>query len=784
MSQTCELCQLPTGKRTYFEDGRAFCCAGCQAVYQVLRARGKLQGYLDDPLFREALRHGVISNPELLEKVHAERTEEKMKVYIEVTDLWCPSCSQVISWVIGQMKGVASCVVDYATDLASIEYYPISTSRETILKELGALGYHYVELQDTQHRKVSKSLWMRFGVAAFCSLNIMMFAYPVYASYFSDEGIGYVPLFEWLSFFLVLPVVFYSAWPLWKRVPGNIRTGIYGMETLVVVGVCAAFTYSVYVLFSGGTEVYFDSLSVIVAFVLLGKIIETRAKFSAKESLLRLTRSVPRRGRKRFEDGSEQFVLLKEVRPGDLLVALTGEKIVLEGVVVEGSGAVDESLMTGESLPVPKREGSDVLGGTVMRQGRVIYRVTCTEDQTLLKQMIGNIERDIGHKTHYVRLSDRISAVFVPVVLSIAAASAGWLLYFGAGLEEVMLRSVSVLLISCPCAIGIAGPLAESYLMNGLAMMGAIVRNRGCLRYLGREDVLIFDKTGTITEGKYRVLTGLERLSTVDLRALKGITGQSIHPVSVAIHQVIREVGQPPNQLEEWIGRGLVAQSGESNYLLGSFKLLQQRGVIDIPQIDVEGGGGGTSQVYVARDGVWLTTLLLGDQLRPGADHVLSSLGLRETYLISGDSPSSVELVAQQCGFTHWMAHQSPLEKRAFVERLRGQGRIVGMIGDGLNDAPALTCAHVGISTVSATDVSIQVSDLLLTTDRMDVLPKVRQLAVKGRSIIVQNLVWSFSYNIVGIGLALWGLTPLYSAFAMVCSSLTVLLNALRLNRS
>ena len=781
MSATCELCETVVGTRAYLEEGRVFCCAGCHAVYNVLQARGRLVGYRDDPLFHEALRMGVISNPDLLEKVRANQPIDRCKLYVEVTDLWCPSCAQVISWIVGQMGGVLSCVVDYATDLAAIEYCPMQISREAVLKEIQALGYHCVELQDSQHRKVSRALWMRFGVAAFCSINLMMLAYPVYASYFIDEKMGYVRLFEWISFLLALPVVFYAAWPLWKRVPGNIRAGIYGMETLVVVGVSAAFTYSVYALFSGGSHVYFDSLSVIVTFVLLGKIVETRAKFSAKESLFRLTRSVPRRGRIRLADGSEQFVPLKEVKPGDLLVALAGEKIVLEGVVVEGAGAIDESLMTGESLPVPKEAGSDVLGGTLVRQGRVVYKVTCTEDQTLLKQMIGNIERDIGHKTHYVRVSDQISARFVPLVLMLAAGTAGWLLYSGAGVEVAMLRAVSILLISCPCAIGIAGPLAESYLMNGLASMGAIVRNRGCLRFLGRETVLIFDKTGTITEGRYRVLSGLERLSVPQLLALKGMAAQSIHPVSVAINDAIAKVGQSPIEMQEWMGKGLSANYEDHIYLLGSPLFMQQQEVKGLPQIDHEDD---VSQVYFACDGDWLSTLRLGDVLRPGAEHLVKNLEVENSYLISGDSSSCVAGVARQCGFSHWLAQQSPLEKRAWVENFRQEGHIVGMVGDGMNDAPALTCAHVGISTVSATDVSMQVSDLLLTTDRLDVLPKIRRLAVKGRAIIIQNLAWSFSYNIVGIGLAFSGaLTPLYSAIAMVFSSLTVLFNALRLNR-
>ena len=278
---------------------------------------------------------------------------------------------------------------------------------------------------------------------------------------------------------------------------------MWGMEALVTVGVLAAMALSLYELAQGSTIVYFDSMTAIITLVLLGKILETKAKFSTKETLTRLNRALPRKGRKHFANGEEKFVSLKEISVGDQLVALTGEKIVLDGVVEEGEGSVDESLMTGESIPVFVKNGARVIAGTILQTGRLVYRVTSTVEKSTVQRILSMVEQDIGHKSVYIRSIDTIAQLFTPSVVLMAL-----LTYFFSDFTQ----GLAVLLISCPCAIGIAAPLAESNLIYALAEKGVIVRNRAALRHFGKETVYVFDKTGTITEGKFKVLSGLEML--------------------------------------------------------------------------------------------------------------------------------------------------------------------------------------------------------------------------------------------------------------------------------
>lgn len=781
MSVCCALCASPVAVN-YMSDGpNAFCCPGCLSVYNVLSHRGELAGYQETLLFRQAVQAGLISNPHLLERLHQNQEalagEPRQKLYLEITDLWCPSCAEVIKLILLQERGVVHCVVDYFTDMASIEFAPRFVGKERLEAVIHSLGYHAIPLDGGVTRRVGLSLWLRFAVAAFCALNLMMFAYPIYASYFTDETGGYAQLFGWLSLAGALPVVLYSALPLYQRVISGLRVGFLGMEGLVVMGVIASFTYSLYELLAGDMHLYFDSMAVIIAFVLLGKIIETRAKFSAKESLVRLTQALPRRGRKRQPDGQEIFVPLKEIALGDILVALTGEKIVLDGVVIEGQGSVDESLMSGESLPKVKPLGALVMAGTLVRQGRLAYRVTSTLEQTLLHQIIDRVGQDLGQKAVAVRLTDQLAAWFVPLTLLLALGIAVTIYWSGGSLEAAFLRALAMLLIACPCAIGIAIPLAESHLMQALASLGVIVRNRRCLSFLGRETCFVFDKTGTITAGTFTLLNDLTVLSQQDRTLLKGLTLHSIHPIASAIANAVTDPPAVFSSVEELAGRGLRGILDERIYLLGSAAFLLSQGI----SIVESAKQGIVTCVYFAVDHTLLATLCLGDRIRPEASEAVSSLTM-PCSLLSGDSAPVVEEVATTCGFSEWRAGCSPLDKRAYIDTLAAKGQIVAMLGDGINDTLALTAAHVGISVVSATDVSIQVSDLLLTTDRLSILPEMCALARQGQAIIRQNLFWAFAYNIVGIGLAAYGiLSPIFAAFAMVASSLMVLLNAQRL---
>ena len=799
MEQTCALCETELSQYPIFEGELAFCCPGCHAVFNILSTQNRLENYQETSIFQQALRSGLISNPTLLENIRKNRPlvaeHELERLHLEISDMWCPACAEIIRLILLQKKGVHNCVVDYATDLASIEFTPRYIGKEQIYDQIKALGYQPA-LLGSDIRTVNSNLYLRFAVAAFCALNAMMFAYPLYATYFDHDEQGYGHLFAWLSFASTLPVITYCASPIWKRFLTSLQVGIYGMETLVILGVSAAFGLSVFELIQGRTQVYFDSLTVIITFVLLGKIIESRAKFSAKNSLIRLTRALPRRGRKRYPDGSQSFVPLKEIFPGDQVVAFAGEKIVLDGEVTEGNASCDESLMTGEAIPINKTIGSTVLGGTIVQNGALTFRVTSTSDSSALHKILEMVQQDIGHKSVYSRAADHIIRWFVPLVLLTALGTGMSVLFLGIADDgktvaaTAFIRAISVLLISCPCAIGIAAPLAESHVMNALANLGAIVRNRGCLPHLGQESVFVFDKTGTITEGRFRVLNRFDDLSGIQQSILRGLSSQSTHPIAVAIANAIEAKPTIIERVEEHPGKGLRGYHDNNIFLLGSadFMLLHGIKIGDNLQKIMDCGNplkesGIFTQVYFSENDRCISCFVLGDKIREGAKEVVSAMAPAKTVLLSGDSESAVAAVAAACGFDAWQARCSPLQKREYIEILRSQGHIVCMLGDGINDAPALTAAQIGISVVSATDISVQVSDLLLTTDRLSIIPKLRKLAKKGHVIVRQNLFWAFFYNAIGLCLASMGLlSPIFAAFAMTASSLMVLFNARRIN--
>ncbi len=792
MTLSCALCNTSVAGHAITEGAHTFCCIGCHAVFGILAAQNQLHLFEQHPIFLQAVQCGLISNPDLLEQIQKQKQqvkeEERQKCYFEIGGMWCPSCAEIIRLILLQRQGIVNATIDYATDLASIEYSPRYFSKEQIFGVIAGLGYCPKEWDDGKHNPVSKDLNLRFGVAAFFALNAMMFAYPLYATYFHYDGEGYGNLFAWASFFSTLPVVFYSAAPIWKRFVLSLSTGFYGMEALIAIGVWSAFGLSLHELLTGGNQCYFDSMSVIIVFALLGKIIENKAKFSAKESLIRLARSAPRKARKRFEDGNVLFVPVKEVSKGDILVALTGEKLALDGVVMTGKAAVDESLMTGEAVPVNKQVRDFLLGGTLIVQGSVEYRVANGPDETALHKIIEMVEKDIGNKTVYVRAADAIVQWFVPCVIAIAAFTAVCYWFFPGPndlhpIATGIMRALSVLLISCPCAIGIAAPAAESYLLYGLSSLGVIVRNRGSLRFLGKEDVIVFDKTGTVTEGKFHVKSGIGNLTAKEKAALFLLTRHSIHPISVAIAHALESTciqqDQSVHQIEEVIGYGVKGVIDGIDYSLGSDLLMKQQEIC----LPLDGGQkAACTLVYFAGSGKVITTLHLMDRVRPEVVGVVQALKPARTVLLSGDSEDNVSTVAKACGFDAWQSRSHPLEKREYIEREKKKGNIVCMLGDGMNDAAALTASHLGISVVSAADMSVQVSDLLLTLESLEVIPRIRALAIKGKKIVRQNLFWAFFYNIFGILLAAFGvLSPIFAAFAMSISSVIVLFNARRL---
>lgn len=748
MSNLCTLCTLPCENSLLIEGEHLFCCHGCLTVFRILSSQ-KFEGdYLTHPLFEQAKACGILSNPHLYEERQEEG--ESLTLHLEIQEMWCPSCAEAISLIIRRKKGIKRCLVDYATDLAVIEYIPRSLSKEAIFALIAKIGYHPQTLL-SEERKPSRSLLIRFAISAFCALNLMMLSLPLYTTYFGLKTEGYGRVAGLLSLVLSLPLVTYCAWPIWRKGFLSLRTNQWGMESLVLIGIATAFGYSIAHLHHPG-HLYFDSMSMLLTFVLLGKLLERQAKFSAKESLFRITKSLPKKGVKRQPSGEYASVPIKEIQKGDWILVRTGEKVVLDGSVVEGEGIVDASVMTGESMPLRVKSGSRLLGGSVVKQGVLHIEVEASVEEAVLSKIACLIEHDLGQKKEVRSLVDRLIPYFVPSIVLLAALS-----YPFGGL----FRALSILLISCPCAIGIAAPFAESRLLFRFAEKGALVRNRKALTLLAQDPFFAFDKTGTLTEGKFTVLNSFY-LSALHQSILKGLTEQTTHPIASAICSSL-PASLPLQEVQEVVGRGMRGTYNGKLYRLGSTTFMQESG---IPV-----SSGRETTVHFSEDERLLATIELGDQLRSGIPKV-------NGVILSGDTPELVSALAKQCGFLWGKGGLDPLQKRAEIEKLP---KPVVMVGDGVNDAPAMSAAAVGISVVSATDLCIEISDILLTKASLSELPNLILLAKRGERIIRQNLFWAFIYNIVGIGLALAGfLTPLFAVSAMVLSSLCVILNSRR----
>ncbi len=754
----CALCALALPNNPHQDGGYAFCCSGCLTVFRIL---GSVDNFREHPLFQEALKAGVIANPLLVEEANAsQEAEEQVKCHVQIEGMWCPSCADAIRLIMKRRKGIVACVVDYATDLGAITFNPKVLSKTQVLELINKMGYTAHEFFAAEKSQVSRALWVRFAVAAFCAMNIMMFSYPLYTAYFGIAADGYELTMGWLCFALSLPLMSYAAWPIWKRLNVSFKSGLFGMETLVLIGVSTAFAVSTFhLLCKEPTYLYFDSMSMVLTLVLLGKILERRAKCSAKETLLRLTRCVPKKGYKRLATGEYAYIPLKEIVPGDILMARTGEKIVLDGVVSTGEALVDEAVMTGEARLARKTPGSAVVGGSVVKQGSLCIKVTKDQTTSLLGQILAFVEHDLVSKNTPERIIDQITRLFVPTVLLLALIM---------GIFAGPLRALVILLISCPCALGIAAPLAQSRLLYLFAEKGALVRNRARLYLLAQNPLFAFDKTGTLTEGKFQVLRGLQELSEAHQSILKGLVMHSTHPISMALLEALEVPFSHMQEVQEIVGRGMMCSCQGHLYWLGSEKFMQEKG------ITVTCNGEETT-VYFAQDQLLLAQIHFGDRIRERLPQV-------EGVILSGDSHALVGSLAHHCGFRWGKGGLDPLQKREEILALKKEGRSVVMVGDGVNDAPAMAAADLGISVVSATDLAVEVSDILLTTEHLDALPHLCTLTRSCRSIIYQNLFWAFFYNSVGILLACMGLlNPLFAAIAMAASSLCVTLNSLRL---
>ncbi|UTI63352.1 heavy metal translocating P-type ATPase [Paraconexibacter antarcticus] len=735
------------------------------------------------------------------------------QVELPITGMTCASCANRIERKLNKLDGVQA-TVNYATEKAAVTYDPETVTPDELLDTVRAAGYDATlpaapgEADDTPAEDASvrqlRDLRTRLTVSAILSLPVLLLS-MIPALQFDN--------WQWLAWNLATPVVLWAGWPFHRAAWANARHATATMDTLISVGTLAAWTWSVVALFLGDAgmtgmtmgfdlipdrsasldHVYFEVAGVVITFILAGRYFEARAKRragAALEALLALgAKDVAVLG----EDDTERRIPVEQLTAGMRFVVRPGEKVATDGVVETGTSAVDQSLLTGESIPVEKHPGDQVVGATVNVGGRLVVRATKVGADTALAQIAKLVTDAQTGKAPVQRLADRISGIFVPVVLVIAAATLGFWLGAGESSAFAFTAAVAVLIIACPCALGLATPTALLVGTGRGAQLGLLIKGPEVLESTRRVDTIVLDKTGTVTTGKMvlvdaHVADGESREEV--LRLAGALEAASEHPVARAIAAGAQaEAGALP-QVEGFTNReglGVEGVVDGHGVMVGREDLLAELAVaLDGPLAEAKTAAErkGRTAVVVAWDGLARAVLVVADtpkETSPEAIRRLKALGLR-TVLLTGDNRPTAEAIAAQVGIDEVIAEVLPSGKVDVIKRLQAEGRVVAMVGDGVNDAPALAQADLGLAIGTGTDVAIEASDLTLVSGDLRAATDAIRLARRTLKTIKVNLFWAFAYNAALIPAAALGyLNPVLAGAAMAASSVLVVSNSLRL---
>jgi Cu+-exporting ATPase len=701
------------------------------------------------------------------------------RVELPIEGMTCASCAVRIERKLNTLDGVAA-AVNYATERASVEFDAGAVSPEQLLAAVASAGYRATlpREQDSAAEDApdpAAPLRRRLLVSAALALPVLLLAMIPPLQF---DG------WQWLSLLLATPVVLWGGWPFHRAALANARHGVATMDTLISLGTLAAWVWSVYALCFGGAgdpgmrmdfelafgagsgtgEIYFEVASVVVVLILMGRYFEVRAKRRAGAALRALLELGARDVAVLGPEGDERRVPIEELCVGDLFVVRPGEKIATDGVIEAGTSSVDTSLLTGESVPVEVGPGDDAVGATVNISGRLVVRATHVGAETAVAQISRLVTEAQAGKAPVQRLADRVSAVFVPVVIAIAAATLCFWLVTGADAAFAFAAAVAVLIIACPCALGLATPTALLVGSGRGAQLGVLIRGPEVLEQTRRATTIVLDKTGTVTEGRMRLVhvetaNGASRAEV--LRLAGAVEDASEHPVARAVADAARaEVGTLPP--------------------VSGFRNLPGRGVAAV----IEGAEVVVDRAGVHRDGKLIARLVVEDTVKPTSAEAigeLRALGLTPV-LLTGDAEATARKVADEVGIERVLAEVYPADKAAEVRRLQDAGEVVAMVGDGVNDAPALARADLGIAIGTGTDVAIEASDLTLVSGDLRAAVDAIRLSRRVLATIKGNLFWAFAYNVAAIPLAVAGyLNPIVAAAAMAFSSVFVVSNSLRL---
>lgn len=727
-----------------------------------------------------------------------------------VTGMTCAACASSVQTILEYTDGVKSAAVNYATQTVSVEFDE-TTTPDKLNNALTAIGYGLIldsanieESVKGEQEKKYKSVKRQTIGAALLTLPVF-----VIGMFFMDWEFG-----KWLSFILSIPVLFYFGRHFYTNAWKQARHGKANMDTLVALSTGIAFIFSAFNTFfpefwlSRGIapHVYFEAATVIIVFISFGKMLEEKAKSQTGTALKKLMGLQPKTLIRMTESETEE-IRIEEVEVGDRVLIKPGEQIPVDGKVLRGSSFLDESMISGEAIPVEKKLGDLVYSGTINQKGSLEIKAEKVGSATLLSQIIRRVQEAQGSKAPVQKLVDKIAGIFVPVVMGIALFTfISWMIFGGENaFSHALLAAVSVLVIACPCALGLATPTAIMVGIGKGAENNILIKDAESLELGHRVNAIVLDKTGTITRGKPEVRDLLWEVSVSEdpqqIEQLKcillSLESKSEHPLADAVVRFLRKDQLEkinPKHFESLTGKGVSGQFGNKNYLVGNKKLLHESGILipaNILDTAEKWSASAKTVIWFADDSKALAILSIEDQVKPSSKSAIQRLADAgvSVYMLTGDNQGTAAAVAEQVGIENYQAEVLPSDKSGFVSQLQKKGKIVAMVGDGINDSEALAQADVSIAMGHGSDIAMDVAKMTIISSDLEAIPKAFRLSSLTVNGIRQNLFWAFIYNLIGIPIAAgllypfngFLLDPMIAGAAMAFSSVSVVLNSLRL---
>jgi len=760
-----------------------FCCSGCAGAYALLGELG-LKSYYNrraiDPKVR-ALRpdEDEVANVDFTELASTDG-DGNHHLNLMVDGIHCAACVWLIETLLQRNPTVLQARVNMTTRRLRLSWQGELGDIDDIIRPVMQMGYRLIPFDPAALEQATasrnKELLRCLAVAGFAAGNVMLLSVSVWAGYFQGMGGATRDLFHWISALIALPAAAYAGLPFYRSAVGAIRNRRVNMDVPISLGVILALGMSLAQTIRGEPHAYFDSAITLLFFLLIGRYLDGRARGQARSAAEHLLSLNARSITVVEPDGTRRLIAPQKAVPGMTVLVAAGERIGIDGKVVDGQSDVDTSIITGESIPVLNRPGATVFAGTTNISAPLRIEVTATGGNTLLSEIVRLMENAEQGRARYVAIADRVAKAYAPVVHTLSLATfIGWWLIGGIGWQDALMNAIAVLIITCPCALALAVPVVQVIATGRLLRAGILVKSATALERLTKVTGIIFDKTGTLTTGKPELVGEPDQDK---LLFAAGMAANSNHPLSRALVRAAGNVTAHPN-VSEQAGLGLLTPGPSGPIRLGSRVFCDVAENADVPS-DIAG-----PELWLSEPGVAPTRFVFRDTMRSDAPDVIDNLRTRgfEMTLLSGDRESTVRQLAETLGIPVWQARMSPTQKAAHIQTRSDEGKCDLMVGDGINDAPALAAAHASMSPATAAEISQNAADIVFQGDRLGAVIEAIDVARKADQLVRQNFALSFAYNVITIPLAVSGyVTPLIAAIAMSSSSLVVIANALRLH--